>query len=221
MPPSPSARCSLFSRCLACSFWAAGGIYGRIFTPTEASGIGAVGAAIIASGRGHLLNLSEWIDQAQKRPEGRRASLFMVLFGALVFPQYITLTGMPSATCCCSGRRHEPLTLPVGADGDRLCSGHGHSVRGHGGILLLLVLGKLPALEASGVDLIRFGILVVLVIEMGPWNAADRNERAVVKSISQDIEISKIFRCCLFILAMFFVLTALLVVPDIVLFLIE
>ena len=39
-------------------------------------------------------------------------------------------------------------------------------VFGHG-ILLLLVPVFLPALEMAGVDLIWFGILVVLVIELG------------------------------------------------------
>ncbi|HCI00122.1 MAG TPA: TRAP transporter large permease, partial [Alphaproteobacteria bacterium] len=70
--------------------------------------------------------------------------------------------------------------------------------------------------------LIWFGILVVLVIEMGLITPPIGMNVFVVKSISQDIEISKIFQGVLpFILAMFFVLTALLVVPDIVLFLIE
>ena len=39
-----------------------GGIYGSIFTPTEASGIGAFGAAVIAIARGHLRTLTEWKD---------------------------------------------------------------------------------------------------------------------------------------------------------------
>ena len=34
----------------------------QVFTPTEASGIGAVGAAGIAFMRGHLRNLTEWRD---------------------------------------------------------------------------------------------------------------------------------------------------------------
>lgn len=71
-----------------------GGIYGRIFTPTEAAGIGATGAAVIALARGYFRTLVEWkatlVDASVTT-----ASLFMVIFGTLVFAQYINLTGMP------------------------------------------------------------------------------------------------------------------------------
>ena len=71
-----------------------GGIYGGIFTPTEASGIGATGAAVIAFLRGHLRTLAEWrlclVEAAMTT-----AKIFIVLFGAVVFTQFINLSGMP------------------------------------------------------------------------------------------------------------------------------
>ncbi|MEO0664649.1 MAG: TRAP transporter large permease subunit, partial [Pseudomonadota bacterium] len=71
-----------------------GGIYGSIFTPTEASGIGAFGAAVIAIARGHLRTLTEWKETLVEAAK-TTASLFIVIFGALIFSQFINLSGLP------------------------------------------------------------------------------------------------------------------------------
>ncbi|MCB0085671.1 MAG: TRAP transporter large permease subunit, partial [Caldilineaceae bacterium] len=70
-----------------------GGIYGRIFTPTEAAGIGAVGAAVIALARGHLRNLGEWLEVLSEAMS-TTAALFLVIFGALVFAEYAKYIGL-------------------------------------------------------------------------------------------------------------------------------
>ena len=73
-----------------------GGIYGSIFTPTEAAGIGAFGAAVISLTRGHLRTVDEWISTLAEAAR-TTATLFIVIFGALVFAQFINLSGMPYA----------------------------------------------------------------------------------------------------------------------------
>ena len=83
------------------------------------------------------------------------------------------------------------------------------------GILLLLVPVFLPALETAGVDLIWFGIIVVLVIEMGLITPPIGMNVFVVRSIQKDIEIQKIFLGVLpFIAAMAVVLVLLLAFPG-------
>jgi len=196
-----------------------GGIYGRVFTPTEGAGIGAVGAALIALSRGHLLNFREIID-ALSETIVTTASLFMVLFGALVFLQYITLTGMPyDLLYWVEDMAFSPFMLVLMVVVLALFMG---TVFEAIGILLLLVPVFLPALEAAGVNLIWFGILVVLVIEMGLITPPIGMNVFVVKSINKDIDIGRIFQGVLpFILAMFVVLVLLLAFPNIVLFLTE
>lgn len=71
-----------------------GGIYGGVFTATEAAGIGSVGAAVIAFTRGHMRTLSEW-KMCLVEASVTTAKLFMVLFGALVFAQFINISGLP------------------------------------------------------------------------------------------------------------------------------
>lgn len=189
-----------------------GGIYGRVFTPTEASGIGAVGAALIALMRGHLWNLRAWVE-ALTEAVSTTASLFMVLFGALVFLQYINLTGMPfDLLFWVEDMNLSPFMLVMMVVAIALVMG---TVFEAIGILLLLVPVFLPALEAAGVDLIWFGIIVVLVIEMGLITPPIGMNVFVVRSIQKDIEIQKIFLGVLpFIAAMAVVLVLLLAFPG-------
>ncbi|MEP5154162.1 TRAP transporter large permease subunit, partial [Planktotalea sp.] len=71
-----------------------GGIYSGAFTATEAAGIGSFGAAVIAILRGHMRALSEWRDCLVDATT-TTATIFIVLLGAIVFSQFINLSGMP------------------------------------------------------------------------------------------------------------------------------
>ncbi len=70
-----------------------GGIYGGVFTPTEAAGIGAGGAFLLALARGvtsfHAI-YGVLIDSARTS-----AMLFTVLFGALIFSNFVNRAGLP------------------------------------------------------------------------------------------------------------------------------
>ncbi len=71
-----------------------GGIYGGVFTPTEAGGIGAFGGFLFALLRGRL----GWRDLVQILTESVRttAMIFTILIGALIFSNYINVAGLPA-----------------------------------------------------------------------------------------------------------------------------
>ncbi|MCP4188897.1 MAG: TRAP transporter large permease [Gammaproteobacteria bacterium] len=71
-----------------------GGIYGGVFTPTEAAGIGAFGAFLFALLRKRL-SLSSLVDILIDSVR-TTAMIFTILIGALVFSNYINIIGMPS-----------------------------------------------------------------------------------------------------------------------------
>ena len=189
-----------------------GGIYGRIFTPTEAAGIGAFGAALIALARRHLWKLAEWRD-ALVETVVTTASLFTVLFGALVFLQYITLTGMPfDIMIWVDDMGLSPLSLVIMITVIALLMGMVFEAIG---ILLLLVPVFLPALEMAGVDLIWFGILVVLVIELGLITPPIGINCFVVSAMVETVPLSAVFRGVLpFAIAMLMVLVLVIAVPE-------
>lgn len=194
-----------------------GGIYGKIFTPTEAAGVGATGAAVIALSRGHLWKLSEWRD-ALVESVSATAGLFMVLFGALVFLQYITLTGMPfDLMFWVEDMGLSPLGLVIMVTVIALLMGMVFEAIG---ILLLLVPVFLPALELAGVDLIWFGIIIVLVIELGLITPPIGINVFVVNAMVSGVPLSAVFKGVLpFVAAMLAVLVVLIAVPGIATFL--
>jgi len=69
-----------------------GGIYGGVFTPTEAAGVGAGGALVIALLRGVGMRAIYDIAVESARTS---AVLFFILIGALVFSNFINAAGLP------------------------------------------------------------------------------------------------------------------------------
>ncbi len=69
-----------------------GGIYGGVFTPTEAAGVGAGGALALA-----IVRRVPWSALAQVLLESARtsATLFFILIGALIFSNFVNAAGLP------------------------------------------------------------------------------------------------------------------------------
>tara|TARA_X000000368_G_scaffold291748_1_gene231941 strand:- start:2599 stop:3894 length:1296 start_codon:yes stop_codon:yes gene_type:complete len=194
-----------------------GGIYGSIFTPTEASGIGAVGAALIALSRGFLRTWNEWLD-ALVEASKTTAALFMCIFGALVFAQFINLSGMPFDLIF--------IVDDLGLSATQLVMFVAFIAIIMGmifesiGILLLLVPVFLPSLYQANVDMIWFGIIVVIVTELGLITPPIGMNVFVVKSVAPNVALSKIFLGVIpFIIAIFVGLVLVFVFPQIAVFL--
>ncbi len=72
-----------------------GGIYGGVFSPTEAAGIGAFGAFLFALAR-RSMNLRVFYEVLLESAL-TTAMLFMILIGALIFANFINYTDFPPA----------------------------------------------------------------------------------------------------------------------------
>jgi tripartite ATP-independent transporter DctM subunit len=194
-----------------------GGIYGGVFTPTEAAGIGAFGAATIAWFRGYLRTINDWqvsLVEAAKTT----ATLFIAIFGALVFAQFINLSGMPYDILDAIDKMAlSPWQLVVVIAIIAVLMG---MIFESIGILLLLVPVFLPALYESGVDMIWFGIVVVLVTELGLITPPIGMNVFVVKSVMPDTRLAHIFVGVVpFIFAILVALILIFSVPEIATFL--
>jgi C4-dicarboxylate transporter, DctM subunit len=166
-----------------------GGLYGGLFTPTEAGGMGAAGALIIGVARGRLT-----------RPEIRRsllqavrtaAAVLTVLIGALLFGYFLTVTQTPQKVT-------EFLTgLGLGRYGVLALI-----------MLMYLVLGCLmdalamiiltipiifPVIMQLGFDPIWFGVIIVMTVELGLIHPPVGMNVFVIKSVVQDVSFSTIF----------------------------
>ena len=193
-----------------------GGIYLGVFTPTEAAGIGAAGAFIFALLRGNL----GWRGTYDALVETgiTTGMIFVVTFGALVFSNFITIAGMTSQiTAWIEGLNASPLGVVLamclvyvvlGCIFDSLA------------MLILTVPIFVAIINPMGVDLIWFGIVVIIVVELGLITPPIGMNVFVVNSIFPDISVWTIFNGVWpFVIAMFLCLALIIAFPSIATFL--
>jgi TRAP-type C4-dicarboxylate transport system permease large subunit len=172
---------------------------------------------VIAVLRGQLRSLAEWraclVDATITT-----ASIFIVLLGAIVFSQFINLSGLPyDLLDLVDEWGLSAMQLVLFVCFIAIIMG---MVFESIGILVLLVPVFLPALTSSGVDMIWFGILVVLVTEIGLITPPIGMNVFVVKSVLPDVKLAAIFRGVLpYIGALVLALALVLVFPPIATFL--
>jgi tripartite ATP-independent transporter DctM subunit len=170
--------------------FAIGGLYGGLFTPTEAGGMGAGGAFLIGVLRGRLDRQS--IRRSLLQATRTAAAVFTVLIGALLFGYFLTITQTPQKVT-------EFLTaLGIGRYGVLALI-----------MLMYLVLGCLmdalamviltvpiifPVIVHLGFDPIWFGVIIVMTVELGLIHPPVGMIVFVIKSVVQDVTFSTIFK---------------------------
>lgn len=190
-----------------------GGIYGGLFTPTEAAGIGAFGAALFAAYRRTLTGLRAWIDALVEA--GRTtAILFAVLVGALVFGEFTNLSRMPfDLLQFIKSLDLSPLGVVIAIC--VLCILLGMVFESLG-ILVLIIPAFMPTLIDLRVDLVWFGIIVILVTELGLLTPPVGMNVFTVKTMVPDVALGTIFKGVVpFVGALFVGLALILSVPSI------
>jgi C4-dicarboxylate transporter DctM subunit len=166
-----------------------GGLYGGMFTATEAAGAGAGGAFLIGVARGRLNG--KQILQCLLETTRTTAAVFTILIGALLFGYFLTITQTPQKVT-------EFLTgLGIGNYGVLSLI-----------LLMYLLLGCLmdalaiviltvpiifPLIKEMGFDPIWFGIIIVMTVELGLIHPPVGMNIFVIKSVLEDIKISTIF----------------------------
>jgi len=168
-----------------------GGIYFGVFTPTEASGIGATGAAAFAWWRGRLRTFRALYESLLEACR-TTAALFIVIFGAQIFANFINLSGLPSALVdIVEGMQLSPLGTVIAIS--VICIVLGMIFEAIG-ILLLIVPVFLPILIFQDVDLVWFGIVMVVVVELGLVTPPIGMNVFTVRAMIPDVRLSRIFR---------------------------
>ena len=167
-----------------------GGIYLGLFTPTEAAGMGAAGALLIAWRRGALKNGA--LLEVLRETGLTTAKLFLVLFGALIFSNFVNRAGLPDGLI---GIVNSFDLSPIGVIFMILliylvlgCVFESLSM------ILLTVPIFAPLVASLGFDLIWFGILVVVVTEISLITPPIGLNVFVLKGVLKDVSVKTIFR---------------------------
>ncbi len=187
-----------------------GGIYAGVFSAVEAAGVGAFLTLVMAFARRALNRKSiAEVVSATLRASG---TAFLVLLGAFVFKVFLGLTGIAFVLSewvseqGLSGAQLVALVLSVFIVLGTFLDGFA--------MLVLTVPLVQPILESLGVDMIWFGILIVITLEMGLISPPVGLNIFVVKGVAPDVPVNTMFRGIIpFWLAMLAALVLTAVVP--------
>ena len=177
-----------------------GGIYIGFVTPVEAGAIGAVGALLFALGR-RLLSFAAF-QEALSETVRTSAMLFFVIFGAQVFSSFINVADLPGEMLAWIGR------LDLSAAGVMavillfyIAFGCVFSAFA---LVLLTVPLFFPLVAGLGLDeiygtspeniIIWFGIVIVVVAEIGQITPPIGMNVFVLKSMLPDVPLNTIFK---------------------------
>ena len=140
-----------------------GGLYGGLFTPTEAGAVGAAGALVIALVRRRLTWAKLWNVLVETGYVS--VSVLFLIISAMLYSRMLALTGMPAAVT-------EAIThLGLGSWG--FLAAYILIVLGLGciidsvSIMLIMLPIVLPIARSFGMDTIWFGVVTVVAVEIG------------------------------------------------------
>lgn len=166
-----------------------GGLYSGVFTPTEAAGIGAAGAFGIMAlrGRARLPELRDALVESMLTT----TSLLMVVGAALVFNTFLTVAGLTQELV----HVIETMDVPPLAVIATIC-------------LIYIMLGCVfdslaamiltapvftPIIVGLGYDPLWFGVVVVIVVELGLITPPLGMNVFIVSNLAPDVSIWRIF----------------------------
>jgi C4-dicarboxylate transporter DctM subunit len=193
-----------------------GGIYGGLATPTESAAFGAVGALGFGLAR-RTLTWSGLLD-ALDRTVRTTAMVFFIVIGADLFGYFMTLSRMPMELAAWLGHLQVPPAVVLwsiigtyvvlGALMDELA------------MILLTVPIFFPVVTALGYDPIWFGVIIVVVVQIGLIAPPVGLNVFVIGGMARDVPMAAIYRGIMpFLVAMLVLLVLLTAWPTLALLL--
>lgn len=194
-----------------------GGLFSGLFTATEAGAIGAAGAILIALAMRRL----SWgqFRQAMIETLQTSASLFIIGVGAAMFTRFLGLTGLSGwLTAWVGGMELGYLELMLIIVVVYLILGM--FMEPFGAMLVTLPV-FLPILNAQGLDLVWFGVLLVKLLEVGMITPPVGLNVFVIRNVAGNyVTVTQIFRGVVPFLAADLVVVAIIIAfPALILYL--
>jgi TRAP-type C4-dicarboxylate transport system permease large subunit len=167
-----------------------GSMYTGIATPTEAAGVGALGALAMALPRLGFKDFSGAMSETARTT----ALIFAIVAGVLIYVHFLGFTGMPAAIA------DWIVHLDVSPVVVLICILCLYLVLGMFldgiGMILLTVPIILPTIKTLGIHPIVFGVLVVRMVEIGLMTPPVGLNVYVLKGVAKGVSMGDIFRGC-------------------------
>jgi C4-dicarboxylate transporter DctM subunit len=184
-----------------------GGIYGGLFTATEGAGFGAAGAFIFALLRGRLtlrITYEVLVESARTT-----AMLFTLLIAATIFANFVNFTTMPGdLRDLIAGSGLSPTMVVVAMMVIYVILG---TVMEELTMVLLTIPLFFPVITALGYDPIWFGVLIVMVVQIGLISPPVGMNMFVLNALLPGVGLGAIYRGCWPFVAVLVVMLALLI----------
>lgn len=192
-----------------------GGIYVGAFTPSEAAAVGAFLALGYALWRRTLDRAS--FETVLLETVKTTSFVFLVLIGAFFFGPFLALSGLPTKIAGVLSDLEIPR-LAILSIIIVIYIILGMFLEGFS-ILVLTLPIVIPIIQALQFDLIWFGVIMVIVLEMGLISPPVGINVFVVKGLVPDVPMSQIFKGILpFWVAMLICVIMLIIFPEIALY---
>lgn len=193
-----------------------GGIYAGFFTATEAAGVGALGAALIAIARRKLT--IKTFSQAVISTVRTTGFIFAIVISAFILNYVLTITRLPNELANFLFEKDlSPFMIFIlivimyiilGAVMDTMA------------MIVVTIPLILPILEMHNFDLIWFGVIIVLLVEMALISPPIGMNCFVLNGVVKELELTDIFKGTLiFIIPILILIFLLYVFPEIAVFL--
>lgn len=175
-----------------------GGLYGGIFTATESAAVGAVGAFLLAAARGRLSRdrfLSVMAETTQTT-----ALIYGLIFGALIFSFFVNMGQAPDMVTNWIGSLDtRPIIILATLVVFYLLLG---AVMDSFAVMVITVPVVTPLVTGLGYDINYWGVLMLVVVEVGLITPPFGINLFVLKSLQPEVGIGKVMRGALpFVLA--------------------
>lgn len=193
-----------------------GGIFLGVFTPTEAAAVGAFLTIVLALLRRQL----DWRGFVQSLRDTTRIScmVMVIVTGAVVFGHFMAITRVPFELANWVGSLPLPPYAIMGLI--ILIYLFGGCFMDSLAMIMLTVPIFFPVVQSLGFDPIWFGVIIVLVTEMGVITPPVGINVYVVHGIAKDVPLETIFRGVFpFLLALLVCCAVLVIFPQLALFL--
>jgi len=194
-----------------------GGLFGGVFTATEAGAVGAFLSFVIAA----IKRVLTWdtVKEAALETLVTTASIFVIAIGANLLTRFLALSGTAEYLSeIIIGLSADPLMLVIGISVLYLLLG---MILDPIGAMLLTLPILLPVLEAGNISLIWFGVLLCKYLEIGMITPPVGLNVFVIKGVVGDaVPLETIFKGILwFLVADLITVTLMIAFPDTVLYL--
>ena len=192
-----------------------GGIYFGVFTPTEAAGVGAFGAFLFALFN-RKLNWQGFV-QCLMETGKTTAMIFLIIIGANIFSSFLGLARIPIGLAdFISGLALPRMVILAGIILIYIILG---CIMDCYAIMILTIPIIFPVIQTMQFDPIWFGVLMVIVLEVGLITPPVGLNVFVLKAAAPDVPLTVIFQGIWpFLIAALFAIVLLTVFPQIALF---